>query len=168
LRIDPQDRYQSFDDIVDDMKQMSGIDIQDKRDYDPSVIPLFFNSLRAGSLCSLGYIKESKATWKKAHNISCNTFEDFFSKGFVLSVLGQKKEDIECFNKAFEIDPQHIEVYNKKGLALSDIGQKKEAIECFNKAFEIDPNTEDMYDNKEYYLFALVKVDNVRICMQSN
>jgi len=133
LRIDPQDRYQSFDDIVDDMKQMSGIDIQDKRDYDPSVIPLFFNSLRAGSLCSLGY-KESKATWKKALNISCNTFEDFFSKGFVLSVLGQKKE----------------------------------AIECFNKAIEIDPNTEDMYDNKGYYLFALVKVDNVRICMQSN
>jgi len=91
LRIDPQDRYQSFDDIVDDMKQMSGIDIQDKRDYDPSVIPLFFNSLRAGSLCSLGYIKESKATWKKAHNISCNTFEDFFLRVLFYLYLDKKK-----------------------------------------------------------------------------
>ena len=118
MRIDPQDRYQSFDDIVDDMKQMSGIDIQDKRDYDPSVIPLFFNSLRAGSLCSLGYIKESKATWKKALNISCNTFEDFFSKGFVLSVLGQKKEAIECFNKAIEIDPNTEDMYDNKGYYL--------------------------------------------------
>jgi serine/threonine protein kinase len=139
LRIDPQDRYQSFDDIVTDIRDLSGIDLQDKRDYEPSVAPLLFYSLRGESLQTLGNELEAKTTWKRSLDFQCNTFIDYLEKGIILSALRQYKEAIVSYDKALEINPQYALAYYNKGAALSALRQYKEAIVSYDKALEINP-----------------------------
>jgi serine/threonine protein kinase len=152
----PDDRYQSFKELREDLEQIllrsSGevVNPPDLKELD------FWSWNNKGlSLHQLGRLKEAIECYDRAIMMEPRWQAPWINKGSTLADLGHHEEAIECLDKAIEINPQRKGAWVNKGTILAEIGRYMEAIECYDKAIEIKVQFDDVWMSKVKTLFQL-------------
>jgi serine/threonine protein kinase/Tfp pilus assembly protein PilF len=167
LKIDPDNRYPDFDEIVkeletlifsvenaDIIKSLSKIKNIIKNCHS-SFYPILFNELRGLSLNSLGYEEESKHYFKKILEFTCNFGFEYGIKGNALFHLGRYEEAIEAFDKAIGLEPDNYTARHNRAITLTKLGKQKENIKEHGKAISLAPDKDISYYTKGNALFHL-------------
>jgi tetratricopeptide (TPR) repeat protein len=150
LRRNPDERYQNFGDLRDDLLKIYGeiagkaFDLRDKAE----VLTDNDWSAKGRAFYMKGEHNEAIRCYNKALEINPQNEIVWSRKGHVLSKLQRSNEAIKCFSKALQINPEDKTVWSNLGHALSDLRRYSEAVECYTKALSIDPEDVGILNEK--------------------
>jgi tetratricopeptide (TPR) repeat protein len=170
LEKDPQNRYQSFAQLREDLQGLALKEGMGKIAA-PEVKKLegWEWCHKGSSLHDLGRYSEALSCYDKAINIDPDDAMSWYNKGNTLKHLGRLDEAISCYDKAIscydktrETEPT-IWAWNNKAQALNKLQRYEEAIRCCDKAIEIDPRDFAPWWNKGDALFHLRRYDEALI-----
>lgn len=147
LQIIPNERYQSFDEILLDITKIDipGVQI---RNFNFSLVPtletkILKYGLRGYSLNRLGYKDDAKIQFENSIKLEDPSISSLINIGLSYHDLCQYENAINCYDKVLnsdQIDKQlKIGALINKCMALDKIGKYEEAIECGDQALKLDP-----------------------------
>jgi tetratricopeptide (TPR) repeat protein len=75
------------------------------------------------------------------------TAEEWFERGFVLSLNDDLDEALQCFTKAIDLNPSY-EAYFNRGILRREMGDLDGAIQDYDLAININPTQSQIYNNR--------------------
>ena len=137
----PDDRYQSFESLRDDLAEVYTSRFGDipevkKRMSKVTVARL---ATRGMSFTGLGKHEEAITYFDKALETNPRYAWAWLYKGTSLTALGRWREAMTCYDRALEINPADAQAWVGKGNSLGTLLRHKEALTCYDRALEINP-----------------------------
>lgn len=136
LQVDYQQRYQSVEEILQDLNLPSqSIRTKNAEDYYNKGIEKFDRK----------DYQEAIKDFNRAIKIAPDYGEAYVKRGNSRYFLGNKRSAIEDYERAIEINPNYAEAYSNRGDLCYELGDYQAAIKDYNRASEINPNYANAY-----------------------
>lgn len=137
----PDDRYQGFESLRDDLAELYESRFGDIPEVKKRISTVTAARLTAKGVSLHGVRRHEEAIecFDKALETNPRYASAWLGKGTSMTSLGRWREAMTCYDRALEINPTDAQGWVGKGMALSALLGEKEAIECFDRALEINP-----------------------------
>jgi tetratricopeptide (TPR) repeat protein/tRNA A-37 threonylcarbamoyl transferase component Bud32 len=142
LEKDPDARYNSFDEINEELKKLysevAGHEYAEKDQDDAFTEEDWIK--KGISLASLSFHKEALITFDEALKLNPRSPAKIH-KCTSYTALGQFDEGLQCIDEILTIHPDHWKIWFQKGDTLRQAGRFDEALACLKKALTLTSQT---------------------------
>lgn len=137
----PDDRYQSFESLRDDLAEVYESRFGDIPEVKKRISRVTATRLatKGISLTGLGKHEEAIKCYDEALQTNPRYAWPWFGKGTSLTALGRHRIALTYYDRAVEINPRNALAWYSKGVSLNKLGRIREARECLRRAAQIDP-----------------------------
>jgi tetratricopeptide (TPR) repeat protein len=165
LRLDPNDRYQDFDEVKNGIRTVLDQAGHRKLDFVVNTAPAFDNLVNRGaSLRTLGRFDEALACYDAAIQLKPNAAAVWVNKGNLHSSMKHPAEAMQAYDHAIQLDPTCQLAWFNKGIQLQHNNENAEAIRCFDRLIELNPQHSLAWNRKGRSLVAQDEIEKAMAC----
>jgi len=142
LNKDPNERYQNFKELREDLEKL----YRRNTGEDPPIPPKeeeleAWEHMNKGiSFYSLGFIDEALAEFQTTLEIRPGHYKAYIHMGDLYKDQKNYSKAIESYKKSLKIKPHQFQVHNRLGKTFKKIGEFNKAIDEFLHSIKINPN----------------------------
>jgi tetratricopeptide (TPR) repeat protein len=165
MRPYPTDRYRSFDEIRDAIKEAIRRSGDRPLDFVVNTAASFADLVdRGASLRALGQFSKALACYDAAIDLEPADARVWVNKGNVLSSMRRRADALAAYNRAAQIDPKCELAWFNEGLELQRDEDHAQAIQCFEMVLELNPKSGAAHRRKGQSLVARKAFQEAKIC----
>jgi serine/threonine protein kinase len=164
----PSDRYQSFDEIHEAIKETLRQSGDTPIDFIVNTTPSFRELVNKGaSLRTLGQFDEALASYEAAIALEPNNPVVWVNTGNLLSSMNRRREALEAYARAAQLDPKFELAWLNAGLELQHAEDHAAAIQCFDHLLALNSQHARAWRRKGKSLEALGQRRAAKTCYEA-